>query len=165
MDTLLAAEKQENFLLPNGTFFVELIIFLIVLGVIWQFVVPPISKVLKAREDRIAKTSSDQHKAARAFNDAEAKYKAEIASARSDAAKIRDEARAEGQRILEEMRGRARAESDAVAKRAAADLQAQADEASAQVRSSIAPLADQLTARVLGTSSSVGAGASSPGRS
>ena len=52
---VLAAGEAEgggsNFLVPNGTFFVVLIIFLIVLGVIGTFVVPPISKVLKEREN------------------------------------------------------------------------------------------------------------------
>ena len=44
--TILAAGKraavQSNFLIPNGTFFFVLIIFLIVLGVIAKWVVPPI---------------------------------------------------------------------------------------------------------------------------
>ncbi|CAM3972141.1 F0F1 ATP synthase subunit B [Smaragdicoccus niigatensis] len=150
MTTLLAEEEKSNFLIPNGTFFVELIIFLVVLGVIAVFVVPPIRDVLQARADRIAKTADDQHKAARAFNEAEAKYKAEIRAARSDAAKIRDEARAEGQKILDDMRSRARAEADAISRKAAEQLQAQADAAAAQVRSQINPLADQLTGRVLG---------------
>ena len=39
-----------NFLVPNGTFFVVLIIFLIVLGVIGKWVVPPVSKVLRERD-------------------------------------------------------------------------------------------------------------------
>lgn len=48
--TAVAAEaaeeggKQNNFLIPNGTFFVVLAIFLIVLAVIGTFVVPPIQK-------------------------------------------------------------------------------------------------------------------------
>jgi F-type H+-transporting ATPase subunit b len=150
METLLAAEGESNFLVPNGTFFVELIIFLVVLGVISTFVVPPIRTVLKEREDRVSKTTADQHKAARAFSEADAKYKAEIATARKDAAKIRDEARAEGQRILEEMRTRARAEADGIQSKAASELQGQADSAAAEVRSSISPLADQLTSRLLG---------------
>lgn len=150
METLLAAEGQSNFLVPNGTFFVELIIFMVVLGVISVFVVPPIRTVLKEREDRVAKTASDQHKAARAAKEADEKYKAEIVTARKDASKIRDEARAEGQRILDEMRARARAEADAIQSKAAGELQAQADSAEAEVRSSISPLADRLTSRLLG---------------
>ena len=53
--TILAAEEgggQSNFLIPNGTFFVVLIIFLIVLGVIAKWVVPPIIEgAARARSD------------------------------------------------------------------------------------------------------------------
>ena len=50
--TVLAASRTaaagggSNFLVPNGTFFVVLAIFLIVLGVIGTWVVPPIMRVL-----------------------------------------------------------------------------------------------------------------------
>ena len=55
--TLLAAEEggTQNFLIPNGTFFFVLAIFLIVLGVIGKFVVPPVQKVLGEREAMVAK--------------------------------------------------------------------------------------------------------------
>ena len=60
--TVLAAEGggQKNFLIPNGTFFVVLLIFLIVLGVIGKFVVPPITKVLHERDEMVAKTVAEQ---------------------------------------------------------------------------------------------------------
>ena len=61
-----ASQAEGNFLLPNGTFFVVLIIFLIVLGVIGTFVVPPISKVLKERENMVTKTRRRQQEIGRA---------------------------------------------------------------------------------------------------
>ncbi len=60
--TILAAEEgggQSNFLVPNGTFFAVLLIFLITLAVIWKWVVPPVGKVLAAREAMLAKTAAD----------------------------------------------------------------------------------------------------------
>ena len=48
--------KNSNFLVPNGTFFFVLAIFLIVLGVIGTFVVPPILRVLRERDAMVAKT-------------------------------------------------------------------------------------------------------------
>jgi len=38
-----------NFLVPNGTFIAELLAFLIVLGVLWRYVVPPVSKAMNDR--------------------------------------------------------------------------------------------------------------------
>ncbi len=58
--TILAASQaareggggQSNFLVPNGTFFAVLLIFLITLAVIAKWVVPPVGKVLRrARSD------------------------------------------------------------------------------------------------------------------
>ncbi|MTJ61496.1 hypothetical protein GL309_08115 [Nocardia seriolae] len=51
-------EAAGNFLVPNGPFFAELLIFLIVLAVIWFFVVPPIRKVLAEREARVEVTTA-----------------------------------------------------------------------------------------------------------
>ena len=55
--TLLAAgQGGSSFLMPNGTFFVELFIFLIVLGVIRVFVVPPVMKALGDRDAMVRET-------------------------------------------------------------------------------------------------------------
>ena len=62
-----ASQAEGNFLIPNGTFFVVLIIFLIVLGVIGTFVVPPIMRVLNEREKMVTKTQADNKKSAEQF--------------------------------------------------------------------------------------------------
>ena len=60
--------------MPNGTFFFVLIIFLIVLGVIAKWVVPPISKVLREREAMVQKTIEDNRRAAQLRAAADADY-------------------------------------------------------------------------------------------
>src|SRR6202008_628152 len=95
---ILAAEEgggTSNFLIPNGTFFFVLIIFLIVLGVIGKWVVPPVSKVLSEREAMLKQTVEDSRKAADQFSAADEDYQAEMAKARAEASKVRDDARAE----------------------------------------------------------------------
>ena len=42
-----------NFLVPNGTFFVELVAFIIVLGVVGRYVLPPLNVALEARAEKI----------------------------------------------------------------------------------------------------------------
>ena len=105
-----AAEGPSNFLIPNGTFFVILIIFLIVLGVITKWVVPPISKVLAEREAMLAKTAADNKKSAEQVAAAQADYDAAMAGARGEASAIRDEARAEGRQVVDEARAEASGE-------------------------------------------------------
>ncbi|MEV0295570.1 F0F1 ATP synthase subunit B [Nocardia sp. NPDC050710] len=141
----------ENFLLPNGTFFAELLIFLTVLGVIWRCVVPPIQRVLAEREARVAKTAADQHAARQARAEAEAAYRSALADARMTATGIRNRAREQGRSIVEQRRHAAQEESDALVTRSVAELRADADRVAADLRQSVDPLAQTLAVRVLGT--------------
>lgn len=145
--TDVAAEG--NFLIPNGTFFAELVIFLIVLGVIWFFVVPPIRKVLAERENRVSATAVNSKEAKETFAEAEARYQTALEKARAEAADIRNQARAEGRAILEEMRGEAQREADEIVAESAAQLRAQADQVAAELRQEVEPLAQSLAARVV----------------
>ncbi|EKF22882.1 ATP synthase B/B' CF family protein [Mycolicibacterium hassiacum DSM 44199] len=146
---LLAAEGG-NFLIPNGTFIFILLLFLIVLGVIAKWVVPPISAVLAEREAMIKQTVEDSRKAAEQFQAAEADYDAEMAKARAEASRYRDDARAEGRKILEDMRGRASEEAAAVVAQAEEQLKQQADAIAADLRASVDSLSRTLASRVLG---------------
>src|ERR1700739_3862244 len=100
-----------NFLVPNGTFFFVLAIFLLVLAIIGTFVVPPILKVLRERDAMVAKTASDTKKSAEQFEAAQADYEAAMKEARVQASSFRDTARAEGRKGLEGARGRAEQEA------------------------------------------------------
>ncbi|MFG1797592.1 F0F1 ATP synthase subunit B [Nocardia sp. NPDC049149] len=146
----------ENFLLPNGTFFAELLIFLTVLGVIWRFVVPPIHRALAERDERNAKTAADQQSARQARADAEAAYQAALGKARATAAGIRNQAHAEGRSIIERRRRAAQDESDALVTRSVAELRGETDRLAADLRASVEPLAQTLADRVLAENIRVG---------
>jgi F-type H+-transporting ATPase subunit b len=150
--TVLAAEEggQSNFLLPNGTFFFVLLIFLIVLGVIGKWVVPPVSKVLRERDAMVKQTVEDTRKAAEQFSAADADYQSEMAKARGEASRVRDNARSEGRKILEDMRGRASGEVATTLQRADEQLKQQSDAISAELRTSVDTLSSTLASRVLG---------------
>src|SRR6202161_2817734 len=97
---LLAAGQAEgggtsNFLVPNGTFFFVLAIFLVVLGVIGTFVVPPITRVLRERDAMVAKTVAHSKNATEQFEAAQADYEKAMKDARVQASSFRDNARAE----------------------------------------------------------------------
>jgi F-type H+-transporting ATPase subunit b len=155
--TVLAASQSaaeggtNNFLVPNGTFFVVLAIFLIVLAVIGTFVVPPIMRVLGERDAMVRKTIEDHKNCADEFAAAQADYEAAMGKARTEAAGIRDEVRAEGRRILEEMRGRASDEAAQALQRAGEELKQQADAIAADLRASVERMSDTLASRVVGT--------------
>src|ERR1700730_9162300 len=93
---LAAAEGgTSNFLVPNGTFFVVLIIFLIFLGVIGTWVESAVVQLLREREATGKQTVETSRKAADQFAAADEDYRAEMATARGEASKLRDGARAE----------------------------------------------------------------------
>ena len=48
-----------NFLVPNATFVVELIAFLLVLGVLGRYVLPPVNKAISARQEVIRQSLAD----------------------------------------------------------------------------------------------------------
>jgi F-type H+-transporting ATPase subunit b len=149
--TVLAAEGgQSNFLIPNGTFFFVLLIFLIVLGVIARWVVPPISKVLREREAMVAKTIEDNRRAAELRAAADADYARVMAEARREATGIRDEARAEGRRIVEDARGQASGEVTTMLHQAQEELTAQSQSIAPDLQASVENLASGLASRVLG---------------
>ena len=150
--TLLAAEGgQSNFLVPNGTFFFVLLIFLIVLGVIGKFVVPPITRVLHERDEMVTKTVERNRESDKQFAAADSDYQAEMARGRREASGIRDEARAEGRKTLEQMKGRASEESALALQKASDELKQQSDAISADLRTSMETLAATLAGRILGT--------------
>jgi F-type H+-transporting ATPase subunit b len=127
-----------------------LIIFLIVLGVIGKWVVPPVSKVLRERDAMVKRTVEDSRKAADQFAAADEDYRSEMGKARGEASKLRDEARAEGRKVLEDMRGRASDEVASTLQQASDQLKQQADAIESDLRSSVETLSTTLAGRVLG---------------
>lgn len=151
--TVLAAEEgggTQNFLIPNGTFFFVLAIFLIVLGVIGKFVVPPIQKVLGERERMVTKTAEDNRTATEQEAAAEADYRSELAAGRSEAAAIRDDARARGREVIEAKRAQAGEEVAGTVAQANEELKLSSDAISADLRASVEALSTTLASRVLG---------------
>src|SRR6201985_3581581 len=96
------AEGGNNFLVPNGTFFFVLAIFLIVLAVIGTFVVPPVMRVLRERDNMVAKTVADNKKSAEQFEAAQADYEKAMTEARVQASSFRDNARTEGRKVVDD---------------------------------------------------------------
>jgi F-type H+-transporting ATPase subunit b len=139
-----------NFLVPNGTFFFVLAIFLIVLAVIGTFVVPPILKVLRERDAMVAKTAADNKKAAEQFEAAQADYEAVMKEARVQASSLRDNARAEGRKVIENARARAEQEVMATVQLAAEQLKRERDAVELDLRANVGTMSATLASRILG---------------
>ncbi len=110
-----------NFLVPNGTFIVVLIAFILVVTVITRYVLPPLNKVLTERQDQIrgeleaadkAKTDAEEADAERrsALEQARAQAREIVAQAQTTADQIVVNATAEGQGIHDRIVASAEAE-------------------------------------------------------
>lgn len=147
-----AEEGQSNFLIPNGTFLVELLVFLVILFLLGKFIIPPINRAMSARQEAIRTEFSDLEKAKQDANEAEAEFKAQIADARHEAARIREEAREQGAAIISEMREQAQAESNRIVEHAHAQIDADRKAALASLRAEVGTLATSLAERIVGES-------------
>ena len=145
-----AAEGGNNFLVPNGTFFFVLAIFLNVLGVIGTWVVPPILKVLRERDAMVHKTHEDNKKAAQQFEAAQADYEEAMKEARVQASSFRDNARAEGRKVVDDARARAEQEVMSTLRVAAEQLKRERDAVELDLRSNVAGMSATLASRILG---------------
>lgn len=152
MTTLLAAEEQnEIFLLPNGTIFVEILLFLIILFIFSRYIVPPLSKAMEDRQAMVRKQVEDREEAARKLKLAEERYQSSLQEARKQAAAIRDEARADAQRIRDEMREETDREVARIREEGEQQLAEQRRQVVSDLRGEIGGLSTQLASRILGT--------------
>jgi F-type H+-transporting ATPase subunit b len=149
---ILAAEAHNPLIPPVGEIIVGTITFAILFFVLVKFVVPRFEQVFVARreaiEGGIERAEAMQAEAKAALE----QYRAQLAEARSEAAQIRDQARAEGQQILEELRIQAQEESARIVARGEEQLASQRQQVINELRGQIGALAVDLAGRVVGES-------------
>jgi F-type H+-transporting ATPase subunit b len=126
--------------------------FLILLFFFWKMVLPRVQKNLDARseaiEGAIRKAEIAQAEAAANLE----KYTAQLAEARAEAAKIREQARQDGTRILNELKEQATIEAARVTANALAQIEAERQSAVISLRAEVGSLAIDLASGVLGES-------------
>jgi F-type H+-transporting ATPase subunit b len=144
------AAANNNFLLPNGTFFALLVIFLVFLGLLHVLVIKPIQKVMNERAELLRRQAQEADAARERMREAEARYQRALQEARADAARIREEAREKGQRIVDEASREAQAETDRILTEGRARLNAERDALAGEIRASIGTLALDLATKLVG---------------
>lgn len=141
---------SSNFLVPNGTFFVELAAFLIVLFLLGRYVLPPLNKVMDERQATIRQALADAEEAKRRNTEAEAEHDRLISEARTQARAVVEEANKMAEQLRAERRQQAEQEYERIVSSAYADIDAQARRASEELRQQTADLAIAVAEKVLG---------------
>ena len=150
---ILAAEEPINPVIPHpAEIILGLVAFLLLLFVIKKFVSPRFEALYAERtakiEGGIEKAEQAQAEAQRTLE----QYKEQLAEARAEAARIRDDARAEGLQIIEELREQAQAESARIVAQGQHQLDAQRAQIVAELRADLGRTAVELASKVVGES-------------
>jgi len=139
-----------NFLVPNGTFIVELIAFVIVLVVVGRFVLPPVNRLIKERQARIeaelAAADQAREEAARA---AEERRQA-LEEARRRAREILEQANRSAEQARAAVIAQGQEEHDRILAAAAAELEQARKRALDEATARMGELVVEVVARVIG---------------
>ncbi|HEY3436667.1 MAG TPA: F0F1 ATP synthase subunit B [Actinotalea sp.] len=129
------------------------VVVLLVIGYFfYRKVLPGFNAVLDERTQKIegglAKAESAQAEAAAAL----AEYHRQLTEARTEAARIREDARVEGSAIIAELRTKASEDAARILETAQRQIEAERQQAAVSLRSEIGALATELASRIVGES-------------
>ncbi len=148
---VIAAEAGGNPLIPIVP---ELIVgsigFAVLCFVLMKFVFPRMEATFQARVEAIEGGIARAEAAQAEANALLEQYRVQLAEARTEAAAIRDEARAEGLRIVEDLRADAHAESERIIARGNDQLAAQRESIVAELRGEIGRISVDLASKIIG---------------
>jgi len=139
-----------NFLVPNWTFVIELIIFLLVLAILAKYILPPINRAMEARQKQIEQNIGDAEEAKQSARQLQEQQQQTLEQGRAEARALKDEAAKIGEQLREELRKQGEEEYRRLVERATVDIDASARRAAEELRAQVAGLVMVVAERVLG---------------
>jgi F-type H+-transporting ATPase subunit b len=147
---ILAAEPPNVLVPPIAELVVGGLAFLIVFGALLWKLLPKLTTVLDQRaetiEGGIARAEEAQAEAQKTLE----QYRSQLAEARHEAARLREEARQQGSAIIAEMREQAQSEAQRLTAQAHQQIDAERKQALASLRADVGRLSVDLASRVVG---------------
>jgi len=139
-----------NFLIPNGTFIVVLLAFLLVLGVIGRYVLPVLNKALTERQDKIRGELEAADKAKADAEEADAERRAVLEEARTRAREIMSQAATAADQAKLKAEADAQAIHDRIVQTADAEVVIARQAAVEEVTASVGAIVLAAAERVIG---------------
>jgi len=150
---ILAAEETENPLVPPiPELVIGLLAFVIVFGFLAWKLLPNINKVLEQRREAI---EGGIEKAEAAQTEAQSvleQYKAQLAEARHEAARLRQEAQEQGATLITEMRAEGQRQREEIVAAGHSQIEADRKAAASALRQDVGKLATELAGKLVGES-------------
>lgn len=138
------------FILPNFTIVFEVVAFALLVAFIGRYIVPPVQRAMKARQDYIRTQLQESEAAKERWQHAEAAYHEAVERTRRELAGIREQVQADAARGRDEVLAAAREEAERIGRRAQEQLAAEHARAVGELRAEVGRLATELAARIVG---------------
>jgi F-type H+-transporting ATPase subunit b len=138
------------FLLPGFTFVLELIAFVLVLGFVAKYVLPPLRKAMDERAEHIRSSIQAAEDAKRDAETLAARRREQLEAARQEARSIIDQANATADQLREEGRQRGQAEYERLLANARVDIEQERQRARDEVMEDVGALVLRAAEQVIG---------------
>jgi len=130
---------------------VSLVSFAVLFVVMWKFALPPITKMLDERaekiKDSLEKAEETRVEAERLLNE----YKEQLAAARLESSRVIEQGRKVAETMKDEIVAKANEERESILARAREEIQGEKRVALAELQASVADLSVAVAGRIIGT--------------
>ena len=150
LDAVHTQMTSSLFLLPGFTFVLELIAFILVLGFVAKYVIPPLRKAMNDRAEQIRNSIQAAEDAKHDADEMAARRRELLESARAEARQIVDQANEIAEQLKEEGRQRGLAEHERLVASAQAEIEQERERARSEVMSQLGALVLEAAERVIG---------------
>jgi F-type H+-transporting ATPase subunit b len=133
----------------TATFIIQIIVFLILVGITMKYIWPPIASALDARANKIREGLSAADRAKAELVATNLRVEQELSSARNDAAQRLADAERLAQAMVEEAKGKANDEGAKIIAAAHADAEQESTKARETLREQVAALAVKGAEQIL----------------
>ena len=138
------------FLLPNGTFVVELVVVVVILWLVTKYILPPLNKAMETRQEKI-RSSLEAADQARAQAEAAGEERSKvIAAARDQARDIVAAAQATADQVKAEAGGRGQLEYERIVANANSEVATARQRAIDEASAKIGEIVFELVAKIVG---------------
>lgn len=97
-----------------STFIGQLIGFAAIVLLVWRYVVPPVRRLMTARQETVRQQLQDSEKAAKRLTESTTAHSRAVEAAKEEAAQLVEEAKSDSERIEEQMRAQADSEAERI---------------------------------------------------
>jgi len=156
---LIAAEETEEssggleiLLPPLNELIAGIIAFAIVFFFMWRFAVPAINRMLEQRQAAISGQIADAEKAKTEAESLLADYRSQMNQAKAEGNKIIDEARQQGEQVKADIIAKAEAEAEQIRAKAREEAAGEKARALAEAKSQVGDISVDLAGKIVGES-------------